>query len=421
VSSIVFGYLSDTVWFGRKKSILCCMYLGALGSIFKFLFQNNFFAFLAANFATGLVGGSLAVGVAYVSDLSVNRLKTDAEIGTTIAISLIGRTGGGILAIVLQKFGLFVPLWGGVVLTIFAGIICQFLLVEPPKHQNPAVSMAAVDLTDNTLEDSEHDDGNSGEDDTDFRNPTALDKRALRHIMLGELADNLGSLGLVPLCLSCLLFRTFYAEFVEKGLEPIMSATSYKWIYVFVATIVLPGAAIAPTLFQRFGPALSCTVANLLTSGVIVALLQIGSIDPPTFTTYCIFVSVLYIAFPFTVISQLSTAPMMDRITPLHQRGYVQGLNMATMNFATAVGEFLFSLLYDYTNIHITLYTTVGVSVAAAVINSGLIKDARFGPETPTITLLAISKEEEPADLDIRSQCDDDDDDGDDEPIEIDC
>jgi len=51
-------------------------------------------------------------------------------------------------------------------------------------------------------------------------------------------------------------------------------------------------------------------------------------------------------------------------------------------------GASLFSLLYDYTNIHVTLYTAVAISGAAAVINSGLVGDARLGPASSRVTLL---------------------------------
>ena len=401
--------------------------------------QDSFGAFLVANFATGLVGGSLAVGLAYVTDLSSGRLNTDTEIGTIIAISLMGRTGGGILAIVLQRYGLFVPLWAGVAMCIIAGVVCHIILVEPSKPKDSAESLDVTGRTEGESDEEEIDtdeevsaenldvagrteDASENSDEelvdteeesedsdekliSDIRAPTVLDKQTLCHIMVGELADNLGSIGLVPLCLSPLLFRTFYAEFVELGMEPIMSSTSYKWIYIFVASIVLPGAAIAPMLFQKIGPALSCTIANLLTGAIVVALLQIGNIDPPTFATYCIFVTVLYVAFPFTVISQISTAPMMDRITPVHQRGSVQGLNMATMNLAAAVGAFLYSLLYDYTSIEVTLCTAVGFCGAATIINGVLIRDVRFGPE---LAMVAVAKEE-PADGAVVKDLDDDD------------
>ena len=50
--------------------------------------------------------------------------------------------------------------------------------------------------------------------------PAKLDHRALWNILAGELADNLGSIGLVPICLSPLMFQVFYAQFVENDQEP---------------------------------------------------------------------------------------------------------------------------------------------------------------------------------------------------------
>ena len=162
-----------------------------------------------------------------------------------------------------------------------------------------------------------------------------------------------------------------------------MSATSYKWIYVFLAVIVLPGAALSPFLFQKFGPALCCVLANIFTGIVIVALLQIATNlgDCQTFASYSIFVSVLYVAFPFTVMSQLSTGPMMDRITPTTRRGEIQGFNMAVMNFCSAFGPFLYAQLYDHSNVQVTLYTAVAISFMAALANFSLTKDPRFGSE----------------------------------------
>ena len=95
---------------------------------------------------------------------------------------------------------------------------------------------------------------------------------------------------------------------------------------------------------------------------------------------YHLFVTVLYCAFPLTVISQLSTGPMLDRIAPLDQRGQIQGLNMAAMNTATALGPVAYALLTDNTSVDITLYVTTGVSVLAALVNYQLVGDERFGP-----------------------------------------
>ena len=51
--------------------------------------------------------------------------------------------------------------------------------------------------------------------------------------------------------------------------------------------------------------------------------------------------------YPTTVISQLSTGPMLEVIAPPSRRGFVQGLNTAAMQVATAIGPPLISTLAD--------------------------------------------------------------------------
>lgn len=72
------------------------------------------------------------------------------------------------------------------------------------------------------------------------------------------------------------MFNTYYADFIEQGLNPIMSADAYKWICVFVAVVVVLGAVASPFLFQKYGPAKCAVFANILTAGAIVALLHIA-------------------------------------------------------------------------------------------------------------------------------------------------
>lgn len=416
LSSVVMGYLSDKPHVGRTRCILMCMYFGTVGSLLKYFARHDFWTFCAANFFTGLFGGSLAVGMAYVSDIFIDRMQTDAEIGIIVATNMIGRTGGGVLAICMQSIGLFEPLLVSAGISLFAGLLCHVYMCDViPYDDEEEYSMAydstmspsnrpttvpaapTVVPTGAAVDDSEKPPSSRrsqeistasesldmtlsyiNEDGEDY--PNELDMGALLNVLLGELFDNLGSIGLVPICLAPLMWQTFYAEFVEAGEDPIMSSTSYKWIYVFVALVVIPGAVVAPALFARFGPAMCAVMANLLTGAVTIVLLQIANIEPPTFATYCIFVSVLYCSFPLTVISQLSTGPMLDRIAPLDQRGQIQGLNMAAMNTATALGPFLYGILTDMTSVDITLYVTTGVSVLAAFINYQLTGDERFGP-----------------------------------------
>lgn len=365
VSSLFFGYLSDKI--GRKKCILTCMYFGAVGSVLKYFGRHSFWLFCAANFITGLFGGSLAVGMAYVSDVFPgDRERIDSEIGTLVAVSMVGRTGGGIVTILMQGLGLFEPLWVAVAVSVVAGILCQVWMHDANKAP---VSTEMVDPEDNVTKVS-----CNLEDICKSNNA-----KTLWNILAGELADNLGSIGLVPLCVSPLMFNTFYAEFAQQDVDPVMSATAYKWIYVLVAVVVVPGAVAAPHLYKRIGPALSAAMANILTGAVTVALLWIAKANATT-TTFAIFVTVLYLAFPLTVISQLSTGPMLDRIAPESQRGQIQGYNMAMMNFAGAVGPFLLGNLLDATSIDACLYTTAAISVVAALINFPLSRHPDMGP-----------------------------------------
>ena len=69
---------------------------------------------------------------------------------------------------------------------------------------------------------------------------------------------------------------------------------------------------------------------------ITIVLLHTELSAPATGGWFGVFVAILYIGFPFTVVSQLSTGPMLDTISPVNQRGYCQGLNTTVMNFGTA-------------------------------------------------------------------------------------
>ncbi|CAB9500689.1 major facilitator superfamily [Seminavis robusta] len=368
ISAIAFGKLSDKI--GRKPCILACMYIGVLGSLLKYAARGNFWTFCAATFLNGLFGGSAAVGMAYASDVTENRLQKEAQIGIIIATSMLGRTGGGATAILMESIGLFAPLWVSAAISFLAGVLCHLWMIETVHKNKPEQAFEATKQADTPGYSASEDSA----DEKDF------DMKTLLHVLAGELADHVGSLGLVPLCLSPLMFNSFYVNFVQQNQDPIMSATAYKWIYIFPAVLVLPGAIVAPYLFKKFGPALIASLSNLLTGAVTIALLHIGLMQPATTTTFAVFIVVMYLAFPLTVISQVSTGPMLDRIAPESRRGQIQGFNAAAMNLSSALGPFLYGLLTDATSIEVTLYTATGVSALAGLINAILVKDPRFRP-----------------------------------------
>jgi hypothetical protein len=174
------------------------------------------------------------------------------------------------------------------------------------------------------------------------------------------------------------MIDTYRNDLLDQGLEPIMREQTYRWLYSMVAIIAVPGAAASAWGFQNAGVGLSCVLANLLTGVIILALLYVTTIEPPTTSSFALYASIMYVGFPFTVISQLSTGPMLDRITPLHKKGFIQGINGAISDGSAAVFPFLFALLADSQGIILTMWVATGASLLAAIINSPLIFHPKF-------------------------------------------
>jgi hypothetical protein len=112
-----------------------------------------------------------------------------------------------------------------------------------------------------------------------------------------------------------------------------------------------------------------------------IALLQIVLIAPATNSTYAGFVTLLYAGFPFTMISQLSTGPMLDMIAPADKRGLAQGLNQSVMSFGSAVFPWVFGLISDEIGTETTIWITVGVSCFAVLVNSPLLFEKALKPK----------------------------------------
>jgi hypothetical protein len=104
-----------------------------------------------------------------------------------------------------------------------------------------------------------------------------------------------------------------------------------------------------------------------------IAMLQIVLITPATNSTYAGFVTLLYAGFPFTMISQLSTGPMLDMIAPADKRGFTQGLNQTVMSLGSAVFPWVFGIMADEIGTETTIWITVCVSLSAVLINSPLL------------------------------------------------
>ncbi|KAL7547751.1 hypothetical protein ACHAWF_015043 [Thalassiosira exigua] len=361
IASMAIGKLSDIK--GRKPCMLLCLYGTVVGCILKYLARKSFWPYCAMNFLNGLFSASVPVGLAYAGDVNETKREKDAEIGILVGISMLGSAGGGIIAILMETQGLFVPLLVGAAFVAISAVLSTFFLIEP-KDILASRSREREELGLADIEDEDDEDG--------MPVPTELNKKVFGNIILGALGDNIGSSGLMPLCLSPLAFNAFYADLKNQGLDPIMSQVAYKWISVLVALMVVPGTILSPPIYNSIGLAGGCILGNIVTGIVTIILLYIG-LAPPSNATFGVFVALLYASFPMTVISQLSTGPMLEATSPPDKRGLCQGVNITVMNFGAAVSPFVLGAISDMAGTPVAIWICVGISFIAALINVPLI------------------------------------------------
>ena len=325
IAGIFVGKISDKV--GRKPVFLVSTFLAILASFSRYLAKESFWGFCITNLFTGLFSGTLPVGMAYVGDIFVTERDKAAELGILVGAWVFGSSFGGIVAILMGSTGLFKPLFIGSAMVTLSFFGLSRWMLDPGTVRLMDIQTARNDQTQK----------NSSVDENA---PTEIDQKALWNIVVGSLADNIGSCGLFPLCLSPLALNQFSLDFVEQGLDPIMEITGYQWLTVMVALMVIPSTLICPSLFAKIGVAASCVFGNACTAVVTFILLLLGN-GVATNTKFAFFVFFLYAGFPLTVISQLTTGPMLDIIAPIEKRGYVQGLNSTVMNFGLAVSPWV--------------------------------------------------------------------------------
>ena len=308
-----------------------------------------------------------------VGDVFPTPASKAAEFGNITGCFVVGQSIGGIFAILMSSTGLFASLWIGAAMMAIAGVTMTFVCVEPKYFALPKDNDDATVL----LEDGEEEaDGN--------KELTEIDKPTMWNIMAGALLDNIGSCGLFPICLSPLAFNRFYDDFASQGLPPLLSLNGYKWVSIMVALVVIPTAALAPPVYRRIGPAGACVFGNFMTAVVILLLWIFGAVLEATKGAMIGFILVMYLGFPMTVFSQLSTSPMLDMCSPRDQRGFVQGLNSTVMNVGTAFAPWVLGIVADQVSTNAAVFIGLGVSLVAAAVNAPLMWKKGMGrPEPP--------------------------------------
>ena len=208
ITSAFVGQLSDRI--GRRPCILVSLGFMSLTMVVQFFARHTFWGFCGASFLNGLFCSSLPVAIAYASDVHPNRAKKDEEIGILVGFNMMGMSGGGVVAILMEDVNLFLPCLVDAGASHLAFLWCAHSLIEPDK-------------TIHFQEDSDEE----GDDA-----PTTIDWKVFSNVIAGALLDNFGSSGLFPLTLAPLAFDTYLQDFVIAGESPIMTPTAYKWLSV---------------------------------------------------------------------------------------------------------------------------------------------------------------------------------------------
>ena len=139
----------------------------------------------------------------------------------------------------------------------------------------------------------------------------------------------------------------------------------------------------SPWFFGKLGVAGTCVLGNCCTAVVTGLLLMIGAALPATSLSFGFFVTVMYVGYPFTILSQLTAGPMLDAVAPEDKIGYCQGLNNASMNFAMALAPWLYGLLSDATSTNTAIITGICLSICSAITNANLMRNPLMRKQAP--------------------------------------
>lgn len=256
IASIFLGQISDRV--GRKRVLLVLAWISTVGSVVKYFISNTFWGFCITQLVFGFFLGNLPVGMAYIGDVYSSKKEKERELGILVSFYVIGNSGGGIIAILMNDSGLFAPLWVGAILLAFAALNTSWYMVEAGDAKlNEFIQM--------------------DKESEELARPESLDQKALFNIIAGAVADNFGSTALFPLCLSPLAIEQYLFDFIERDEYPIMTLEGYQWLSVMVAGMVVPSTMMTPYVFRKLGVAGTCVMGNILTAVVTAVLLLIGT------------------------------------------------------------------------------------------------------------------------------------------------
>lgn len=322
VASATFAPLSDK--YGRKNIFIFNLFCATVGAIFKWLMRGTFWGFVGANFVANFFGGGInAIAMAYIGDVfATEPAKKDETIGMVIFFFLLGGGLGGILAILMENEGLFDALFLGAGLEAVATFACLYNMVEPEKELHEAVFSDFENETpaSDDIESENKPTGSQGAGD----GPKELDTKLLANVLIGAIADNIGSAGMM-MAITPVAVNLYTFDFLLAGKEPPLTMDGYKWLSCLFILAVIPGIAVGVAVNGTKGNGFGVVFGNLATAFFIAILTLVAFYPDADSGMFALFLVIFFFGYPFTVCSQLTTGPMLDAIAPPERRGEIQG------------------------------------------------------------------------------------------------
>ena len=108
IASVFLGGISDRT--GRKSVLFVLALVSSAGSVAKYFTRQTFWGFCITNFIVGFFLGNLPVAMAYVGDVFTSPKEKEAELGFIVSMYVMGNSGGGIIAILMESTGMVIDL-----------------------------------------------------------------------------------------------------------------------------------------------------------------------------------------------------------------------------------------------------------------------------------------------------------------------
>lgn len=385
ITSCCIGSLSDR--FGRRPAMILCVGLSVFWTIGKYLARGNFWGFSTVNLVNGLFAGTLPISTTYASDVSMSRRSGDREMSYMGGIYFVGMRCGGIATIIMSRFGLFTPLLVGAFVNAVAAVALIFCMVEPSEL------LLFGDESESSDEDEDEDlHGN--------QEAVSVRKPLFANVYVVSICDAIADNAVFPLAMAPVAFNAYLGDMVANGEDPVMSPSVYKWCSVFIGMMAMLGSFLAGPLHGSLGVAVGCILGNLITSGGPLLCLFISELEP-TRTTLAIFVSIMYAMYPFVITNKLGIGLMIDRIAPMEQRGFFQGLHITLYQFSQAIAPFVLGVVSDNIGVATMMRIVCGIGFLGAIMKIPLLFADSLGrtpsvPSTAEKTKKSISQDEKP-------------------------